>query len=144
MTILAIDPAVKFGWASHDNSGIKSGVMDLGIYEDDADKARTLYQFIRDIRPVLLVIERPFGFGTHRSRLEWLCCAAHMAAASMGTARHEYIANQWRKGILGRNPRGTKACKLAVMEWARAQGFDPEDDNEADAIGLISYELAKQ
>lgn len=44
--------------------------------------------------------------------------------------------------LMGKVPRRSEDCKLAVKTMARRRGWDIADDNEADALAVLDYELA--
>lgn len=54
--------------------------------------------------------------------------------ANIGTVRANFL--------MGKVPRGSDDCKLAVKSMARRRGWDIADDNEADALAVLDYELA--
>lgn len=54
--------------------------------------------------------------------------------ANIGTVRANFL--------MGPVPRESKACKIAVKVMARRRGWNVLDDNEADALAVLDYELA--
>ena len=141
MSILALDIATRTGWAL--SSG-RSGVLDLSKYKHDYGDmgyqlAKWFWQMIREHAVTIVVVERPFYRGAAKSvyMLNGLAFVVQMAAAMKVVERREYTVFDVRLRLLGKK----KATKAEVIKWAEDQGFEPEDDNEADALALLTYAL---
>ena len=143
MKILALDPATKCGWA-HRNGIVTSGTWDLSVRRDEStgmrlirlqSKLQTLYD---SVGIDLLVYE-----------------AARNAAPKMqgalviqATLQGVFVAWATERGIeyRGYSPSEIKkhatgvgnAGKPAMMAAAQKLGYDPVDDNEADALLLLT------
>lgn len=105
---------------------------------------RTAYEEIARLRPAKVILEAPlpvFAMNSESSARQQYglrgCVMAEVSAHGMNP--EEISADLVRAALLGRThfPKGT--VKGHVMAWARAQGLNPIDDNEADAIALWAY-----
>lgn len=72
--------------------------------------------------------------------------AAHIDSfcAARGIRRCESVSAQaWRRHVIGPMKRGTKRMQLKdfVLAWCRDHGMKPRNDDEADAIGILDYDL---
>jgi crossover junction endodeoxyribonuclease RuvC len=56
----------------------------------------------------------------------------------------EAPASTVRKQVLGRGTFPKGEAKSAVMAWAEAAGYRPQDDNEADALALLHYAVSHE
>lgn len=56
--------------------------------------------------------------------------------------REANIATVRANFLMGKIPRKSDDCKAAVKSMARRRGWDISDDNEADALAVLDYELA--
>lgn len=132
--ILALDIAQKVGFASSDG---RSGVIDLSRYDDHATQGIVFEKWLRSefSKATLWVMERPFGRGSQVYTVNGLLWTAHIAAKRLGIARAEVNAPTWRKAVLGRG----RAKKADAIEWCRKHGFNPQDDNEAEAICILAW-----
>ncbi len=54
--------------------------------------------------------------------------------ANIGTVRANFL--------MGKTPCNSEECKAAVMAMARRRGWEVRDDNEADSLAVLDYELA--
>lgn len=145
MTTLALDIATKTGWACSDGT---SGVMDFGPFKEDFGRLGWAFEewlraHLVRVGPIdRLVVERPFYRGASSTvyMLNGLAFLAQKVAFATRLERAEHTVFDVRKFICGNR----LAKKKAVMDWACAQGFDPEDDNEADALALLTYDLNRE
>ncbi len=152
MSTLALDLATRAGWAfGSPGSRPVAGSIELprggGPGQLGAVNA-ALADALRD----LLTLHEP-------ARIVFEAPAMHMAGRSPHTARlliylagvTELIAYRWEipcfeaqvktvRSKLGiRKQEGDRDFKAAVMRWCRAQGHEPRDDNQADALALLAY-----
>lgn len=146
MTTLALDLAGKVGWACSDG---KSGMMDLRPFESDLGRMGwALWEWLSGHfsrhQVSRLVLERPFyrGGGVHVYKLNGLAFLAQAVAFEWQLERAEWAAPTVRSA-LGIQPIGSDKhkWKRGVLAWAEAQGFEPETDDEADALALLSYDM---
>ncbi len=145
MNILALDIATKTGWASYVDGVTESGVWQLPTEKVELGRACCILEdriseIIGATQFDLMFLEQPSGFGSNAGRLLGLFATALRTAYRYGAEERPITANAWRKVILGRAPRRSEAKRL-VMVWARDNGFNPVDDNEADALALLAYAL---
>lgn len=140
MRLLAIDPANKCGWA---HSSGASGTWDLSVRRDESSGMRLL-------RLAAKLGEIHSGVGIDVVVFE---AARHSAPKMQGAlvAQAEiqgqikvwceranveyrgYSPAEIKKHATGKGNAG----KDAVMEAARSRGWNPQDDNEADALWLL-------
>lgn len=72
--------------------------------------------------------------------------AAHINSfcAALGIRPCEWVhMATWRRHFIGSQKRGTKRpeLKAMVMDRCRQLGFTPRNDDEADALGILDYDL---
>ena len=133
MKILALDIATKTGYSLPD----KSGTFDLSFAHGDWGAMTGAFidwlsSMIAEYSPDQIVIEQPFMRGPHTRLLFGLVQAAHTTAYRHGVPRKEYTPQAIKKFATG----SYKAKKIEVVEAVRKLGFNPLEDNEADAISL--------
>ncbi len=145
--ILALDIATRTGWARSNDAGVAaSGVLDLSRWR--ADYAEMGWHFgvwiadqIAEYRIRALVVERPFmRFGDVTYLLGGLAFHARAIAHGHGVLSAEIAATTIKKFATGSG----RASKPDVVRAVRGWGFDPADDNEADAIALLTYAMQRQ
>lgn len=77
--------------------------------------------------------------------LQRLAGVVECTCADLGLPYEAYASSSWRVTALGfgRKPKGAKDnfMKKAMVAKARSLGLTPEDDNEADAIGILLHAL---
>lgn len=149
---LALDLATRSGWA-FGSPGCRPacGSIDLprgggtaALGAVNAALADALGDLLKMHKPTRLIFEAP---------------AMHMAGRSPHTARlliylagvTELVAYRWSlpcfeaqvqtvRAKLGiRRAEGDRDWKVAVMRWCVTQGWQPRDDNQADALALLAY-----
>lgn len=149
--ILAIDPATRLGWALFGRDGqVTSGAVQLGQGSAAAARIVDFDAWIQSrMRPLswgrgVLAYEEPVARFRGHMRV-----AAHLEAVALLTARRQGVAE-----ILTASPtdvkshatgdsRASKDAVVAAMRerWGRP---DLEDDNEADALALLSLVLEQR
>lgn len=141
MKILALDPATTTGYASDKGSGI----LRLGIVgkTERPEKLLKFYNYLHDTVKkegiTHIVYERPGG--SHYNSL-----VSHASLEAMillvcqmkGLYYLGYSASEIKKFITGKG----NASKDEVIASVKELGYDPFDDNEADAIAI--FLLAKK
>lgn len=139
MNILALDIATKTGWKAKS----ASGVWDLKPNRGESEGMRVV-RFKARVRELinmeqitLIAYERPAGM--HKASI---MVASEMVGVlkdlciELGVELACYSAGEIKKHATGKG----NATKLQMIEAARELGYNPKDDNEADAIHL--YNLA--
>lgn len=147
MNILALDIAAKTGWACMVDGKVESGVFDVS--EKDFGEAGYLFgNWIADTltRVGKLVIEMPISWQRNltAARCDGLYMIAQAAAHAQEIPREDVTAAKWRKAILGRGNLPRAEAKRLVLIWAHTSGFKPVDDNEAEALAILTWALEKQ
>lgn len=149
MSILALDVATCVGWA-FGGAGDQpaSGTFRCPSTGDDSGRflegyARWLTAKIRELGPKEVVFEAPIlPRQTNITTLRKLYSLAGMTefvCVLEGVACTEITAGEWRRAFLGMHyPKsGTRdELKRAVISGCRALGWNPVDDNEADAMAI--------
>lgn len=155
--ILFLDIATRTGWCV----GVPGAVPSSGTFRlgrtgaKDAEVFGSMLAWLGGLltegRFARVIFEAPVGpgmagktnFSTMR-RLNGLCAIAEAVCHQTGHPVFQASAASIRKVVLGNGrPENPKA---AVMAEIRARGFDPADDNEADAISgwLYACEMAER
>lgn len=140
MKILALDIATKTGW----KTGTASGVWDLKPNRGESEGMRVV-RFKAKVKEVIelegidiIAYERPAGM--HKGSI---MVASEMVGVlkdlciEKGVQLACYSASEIKKFATGKG----NAKKEAMISAAKSLGFNPKDDNEADAIHL--YRLCK-
>jgi hypothetical protein len=161
--VLALDLATTTGFAigaagtDVNYAGIRSGSIRLKGETAD-ERGAALLKFMRDlyrVEPYLHVVyEAPLATAHMAGKtnvnttmlLFGLAMIAGATAIALGV-RPDRIRrarpDDVRRHFLGvRSAGGRDETKRAVMARCRALGRDPGDDNEADAIALLDYQLS--
>lgn len=140
MRILAIDPASKCGWA---HSSGASGVWDLSVRRDESSGMRLirLAAKLREIKAgvgIELVV-----FEAARNAMPKMQGALVVQAEIQGQIKawceregvqyRGYSPMEIKKHATGKG----NAKKGAMIAAARSRGWNPQDDNEADALWLL-------
>lgn len=146
-TILSLDLGTNCGFAYYNGRNIKSGTKNFKATRfESADRRFINFRsFLEDIRKSSF-----FGIGTiyfEEVRKHIGVDAAHCYGgfkATLTTFCEDYkISYQGvpvgtiKKHITGKG----NADKLAVIKAVQELGFNPKDDNEADALSLLDYVL---
>jgi hypothetical protein len=137
--IIALDMATVTGWAVNGQSGtfkadLKRGESPGMRFLRFRSWLRSLIQTIGGVD--LLVFEQAH----HRGGAATQLCVGLMTEALTAAAEHGANTMPVHSGTLKKWACGHgKAEKKAMIERARQFGFDPVDDNEADACLLFRY-----
>ena len=152
MNIISLDLATKMGWATHSNGVIKHGARNFSLGKMDAPGQRW-----EDFRKCILELSRSFNTDCHAIYFEkveahgpggaytaqvyggWIahlqhwCMLNHIPMHSVGV---KTVKNHWTGS--------GNANKDMMIAEAKMRGFNPEDDNAADALGILSFGLHEQ
>ncbi len=144
MNILALDIATKTGWASYVDGVTESGVLDLKPYNDDYGHMAHVFHWWLDRGLAnnidLLICEATLMHGHAAYVLGGLGWTAQHVAWAFGVSRTTVAPSTLKKFITGSG----RASKKDVTEAVRKLGFNPADDNEADALALLTYALERE
>ena len=148
--LLTLDLATSTGWAAWrpGDSRVASGVVrmpktgeDVGWFLDVFD-AR-----LRDLltlhSPEMVVFEAPWiGPNTHQDTARKLLCLAGMTelvCRRAGLRYREANNASVRKHFIGKGRGDRRTLKDMTMRACQQRGWDPENDDEADALALLDY-----
>lgn len=166
MKIVALDLATVTGVAvGSPNSDPVSWSVDLGkglksLKGDDKNdlifsKALVLTDtLIREHQPDFVAIEAAVGGPKTSHFLVGLLACVRGCVANRKVDRQIYAISAIRKHFTGRawttkdfpalsRPAAKRAIKQEVIKRCHLLGWEPEDDNAADALALLDYALAK-
>lgn len=139
MTTLALDISTKCGWAYGDgtpeNTWCGTRVFNNSDYVEMYNEALTWFtRMMVGTAASLIVIEKAI-YTRHESCFQMcvLHLAAHAAAKSLNIPRTEITPAAVKKHITGKGNCNKKAMIAAIKDM----GFNPKDDNQADAIGIL-------
>lgn len=137
MTVLAFDLARRTGWASSDG---RSGVHEIA--PKGSCRSALLHgmlmwtpRLIAQIRPRVIAYEQLFLRGPNSRQLFGYAGILEAVAEGMGVPVLD-VHNSKIKGFIAGDG---GASKEKVMAAVRQRGYEPADDNEADAIALMLY-----
>ena len=141
MKLLALDIATKTGW----KSPTASGTWDLTPNKGESSGMKLirfrakLIEIIKAENIRIIAYERPAGF--HKQAL--IVAGELVGVLKMVAEEHHihlacYSATEIKKFATGKG----NATKEEMIKAAQKKGYNPQDDNEADAIHL--YDLAIQ
>jgi hypothetical protein len=87
----------------------------------------------------------PFVLMGIAAHIDSFCAAkAHPDTRPCPIRRCDWVcAGTWRRHVIGPMKRGTGRMQLKdfVEAWCREHGMKPRNDDEADAIGILDYDL---
>lgn len=149
-TILALDLGTSCGFAYYSGRGIKSGTKNFKATRfQSADRRFVNFRdFLEGIRQTSI-----FGIGTvyfeevrRHIGVDAAHCYGGFKAILTAFCEDNKISYQGvpvgtiKKHITGKG----NADKLAVIKAIQSLGFNPKDDNEADALALLNYALKQR
>jgi Holliday junction resolvasome RuvABC endonuclease subunit len=130
--VLALDIATKTGYSLPKISG----TYDMSFAEYDGAKfaafSAWLANMIDEHNPDIIALESPFMRGAHTRLLFGLAAVAHMMAVFHKKKATERSVQAIKKYATGNG----NVKKIEVFQAIKDKGFNPLDDNEADAIAL--------
>jgi len=148
--LLTLDLATSTGWAFwHPGaSRVASGVIRLPKTREDVGWFLDAFEErLKDLltlhTPDTLVFEAPWvGPQTHQDTARKLLCLAGMTELICRRAGMRYReANNAsvRKHFIGKGRGDRKSLKAMTMRGCQERGWDPQNDDEADALALLDY-----
>lgn len=155
MAILALDIATTTGWALLDDSAPDRPYLGTVRFPSDPGEigraAENLRQFLSD-RHVMhggitdLVFEAQHVAGRMDMnvlcRLLGLAAIAEWFAFRVNAKCYKIPIGSWRKHAFGTGHMKRAVAKERAMTECRAFGFDPTNDNEAEAFFVLDYYIA--
>ena len=144
MNILAIDPATQCGWATRYQNKITSGTEGFHNSKTDGAGMRFLKfsKWLQQWDDVDLVVYEDVRahmgvtaahlYGGWIAAIQTFCEDNGIPYTGVGVGT---IKAHW-------TGKGT-AKKQAMIDEARKRGFNPKDDNEADALAILQYAIDK-
>jgi Holliday junction resolvasome RuvABC endonuclease subunit len=146
ITILALDMATKTGWAVSDPEGATSGVQVFDVRRGESPGMRWLRfdAWLEQVH-ILATARHPMGvlvyeLAHHRGGASTAVGVGFATKAQEFAARHNIELMPVHTATLKKFATGSgKADKDAMIAAARARGWTPQDDNEADALWLLEY-----
>jgi len=157
MRILALDLATRVGWAcgSAAEGIIESGSYKLPVTGENVGLflshfCKFLHSSISRTSPAEIIFEMPILPGIGKTSLETLrklyslCGVTELVALERFVECTEANLSDVRTHALGKGnvPRKRKDVKPAIMAWCKRMGWDPRDDDQADALALLSFRLS--
>lgn len=136
--VLALDLGTKTGWARNYGAEPRSGVVKFkgkSRGERFVELTDWLRQFNKSVYMAnMIVFETPHMRGGPATR----SCVGFAATVEYFAALNGLTIDEYRPDAIKRFATGTsKASKEQMIEAARRHGYNPKDDNEADAIHLL-------
>lgn len=145
--ILALDLGTQTGWATCSEKGILSGTESFHPRKGQGRGSRwiALRRWLSDVKRWhddgfdLVVVERVIRHSSADSAHVYGGLLAHVEAwcESHGVRMESVSPGTIKKFATGKG----NSDKAAMLEAARAAGFSPRDDNEADALHLLRYTI---
>lgn len=142
---LALDMASDTGWAIKSPRGTASGVKNIAPAKGQhaGMRYKKLLNLLIDMHktyPEITMIAYEHPIAGHRGINQAAYSYGCMAVVQMFCAMHSLISRSAypstvKKYIAGRG----NADKNEMISAIRKLGFDPEDDNEADALGVLLW-----
>ena len=157
MRILALDLATTTGWAlgedhqapAHGRFSLPSCGENYGVFA--AEFWRWLAGRLVRHEPRLVAYEKPIHLPTDKlhtvRRLYSLATVTEMVCVAKGVQVVSYGLDEIRTNFVGPLHRkrfpGRDNIKRAVIAECRARGWNPNDDNDADALALLDLARVK-
>lgn len=140
-SVLFLDLATTTGWAEGDPGGrALSGSIRLGKGGDPGEVGFNFMKFMASrmaFRPARVIYEMPFIAGlknANTTMVTWgLAFTTVTICKSYGVRCQPANLNTIRKEVLGFVPR-KDGVKESIIAHCRSLGYEPADDNAADAI----------
>lgn len=140
-SILALDLGTQCGWALLHNGKVVSGTFDMrpSAHERVGVRfirfRRELLSTFRSVREVYFEEVRRHE-GTHAAHIYGGLWAHLLAFCEENNIPYRGVeVAAIKKHVTGKG----NASKLAMVDAMRQRGFNPVDDNEADALAILSY-----
>lgn len=147
MNLLALDQATQTGWAAFADGKVAHSFVTMPRGERTVGKFAAKWRgfligLLDEYRPELVVFEAPFITPTlHQMtarKLHALSAITEMVCHDRNIYCQEATPSAVRHWFIGANPRREEA-KKATIEECRRRGWQPVNDDEADALALLSF-----
>ncbi len=147
MNILSIDAATKTGWSTNIH-GRRAGVIEFPIKRGESPGMRFLrcrawlneMWRLLDQQIELIVYEQAH----HRGGAATAVCVGLITEVQAFAAEHDIELMPVHTATLKKFATGSgRASKQDMIKAAEKRGWNPQDDNEADACLLLEYALAE-
>jgi hypothetical protein len=151
--ILGLDIATSTGAAIWREGSLAPSLMTVQLPSDPGEVGRPMERLRRNladlhaVEPIThLFFEATILPGkTTPQTVFKLCSLAGMAewfAHRIGASCRQVEQQRWRKHFIGRGTGRSEELKRLAMEACRLRGWNPANDHEADAAGVLDYGLA--
>ena len=139
--ILALDISTSaLGWSVWNGSDYHWGIQSFTKYNKDYGSLFLSYrqwleEMIQDNTPEVISMEASYNNmkGASGYLLSSMNAITHMVAFEQDITRYEYAVPTIKKFITGSG----RASKEEMIEAIQKRGFEVNDDNEADALGVM-------
>jgi Holliday junction resolvasome RuvABC endonuclease subunit len=147
MNIFALDLATKTGWSTNIH-GRRCGVIEFPIKRGERPGMRFLrcrawlneMWRLLDQQIEIIVYEQAH----HRGGAATACCVGLVTEVQAFAAEHDIELMPVHTATLKKFSTGSgRASKQDMVKTAKERGWNPQDDNEADACLLLEYALAE-
>lgn len=150
MKVLTFDLSSSIGWATNisQRHGWQHNLVAFGTFVVDGIRPEKFAAFeiwceqmVDNLRPDLVVYERPFVRGQAATRMGWgfagICEAVAVnSRANVEDAEVKTVKRFWTGD--------GNAKKEDMIAAAWAFGIDPQNDHEADAVAILHHTMAKR
>ncbi len=146
MIILSLDLATKTGWACNIH-GKRSGVVEFQLKRGESPGMRFLRcrAWLNEMLQLcggkidVIVYEQAH----HRGGAATACCVGLVTEVLAFAAENNIEVMSVHSGSLKKWATGNgRASKADMIKAAQKRGWDPEDDNQADATLLLEYTVS--
>lgn len=144
MKILSLDLADQMGWAWYENGKIRSGTVSFHLRESDGAGVR----FLKFENWLLkLLVDEPAIITYELVRAHSSTAAGHIYGGYVHTLtktaeKFNVSYTGYAVATIKKHWTGNGAAKKDKMiEEANRRGFNPKDDNEADALAILHLTL---
>jgi hypothetical protein len=147
MNILALDLATKTGWSTNIH-GRRSGVTEFALKRGESPGMRFLRcrAWLNEMWKLLgsQIDVICYEQAHHRGGAATACCVGLITEVQAFAAGHDIELMSVHTATLKKfATRSGRASKQGMIKAAKERGWNPEDDNEADACLLLEYALVE-
>lgn len=155
---LALDASsTEVGWASG-AAGVHPACGTKGLPNTRGDDGRLFYlygtwlnEMITNVNPKRVAVEQSIMVPARDDyetmfKLAGMVVTTLLICCNRGVPCDRVPIRTWRKAVMGRfypTDGGRDAFKEAAKSVCRAYGWNPRNDNEADALCILHYQLSR-